>query len=184
MIRSISRFFHKLARGWLILVIVAVFVPYILTTFPVVQSMPGGDIVSLDAQLFYTPQQAFATIASYGDAAPYWVRIYLTWDILNPIFYTLLLCIILSWLLQRALPPESRLRSFNALPVLGGLFDVLENIAAVILLSVYPARPVALAWVATICTVGKITFIAASLVIAVVALIAAAANRFRLRSAL
>ncbi len=183
MVQSISRFFHRMARGWLIIVLAAVFVPYILTTFPVVQSMPGGDIVSLDAQFFYTPQQAFATIASYGAAAPYWIRLYLTWDILNPIFYTLLLCTVLSWLMQRSLPAESKLRLFNALPILGGLFDILENITVVILLSVYPARPEPLAWLATIFTVGKISLLAASLIAILAALAAAAANRFRLRSA-
>jgi hypothetical protein len=180
MLSKISRFFNAMAKGWLILVLLAIFVPYLLTTAPVLKTVPGGDITSLDAQIFYTPQQAFSTIASYGSAAPYWVRIHLTWDLINPVMYTLLLCVSISWLFQRGARPESRFRNINLLPLVAGFSDLLENLAIVTLLTVYPARPVAVAILSTIFSTLKWTFVGLSVLVLIATAVRAAFNRFRL----
>ncbi|HUX22447.1 MAG TPA: hypothetical protein VMW69_14510 [Spirochaetia bacterium] len=179
MLLKISRFFSAMAKGWLILVLLAIFIPYLLTTAPVLKTVPGGNITSLDAQVFYTPQQAFSTIASYGSSIPYWVRIHLTWDLINPLMYTLLLSVAISWLLHRGFRPESRAAVFNLLPLAAGLSDILENLAIVVLLSVYPAKPVAVAIFGTLFSTLKMTFFGLSVIMLLVAAARAALNRFR-----
>lgn len=179
MLSKLSRLFHSWTRGWLILALFAAFVAFMAVTLPALQAAPGGSIVSLDAQLFYTPEEAFSTVASYGDAAPFWIRMYLTWDIVNPILYTLAFGLLISWLFQRSFKPGSKLQKLNVLPVGAGLFDLLENISIVILLAVYPAQPTVLAWISTICTVSKISFLGASVLLVLVGLLKAAMNRFK-----
>lgn len=173
MLSNLSRRLHSWARGRRILALVAGFVAFEAITLPRLQAAPGGDIVSLDAQLFYRPEQAFATVAAYGAARDFWIPVYLTWDVANPIFYTLIFSLLISWLFQRGFKPESKLQRLNVLPVGAGLCDLLENLCIVTLLAAYPARPAAVAWLSTICTVGKMGFLGLSTLLVLVGLIAA-----------
>ncbi len=179
MISKLSNRFHTRARGWLILALFATLVIWIAVTMPVLQAAPGGHIVSLDAQSFYTPEKAFSIVASYGDAGPFWIRIYLTWDVVNPILYTLAFSLLISWLFQRGFNPKSKLQKLNVLPVGAAICDLLENVCIVVMLSIYPARPRIVAWVSTICTMSKLGFLGVSVLLVLVGLVKIAMNRFR-----
>jgi hypothetical protein len=179
MLSRLSSHFHTRARGWLVLALFAAFAAWLTTTLPVLQATPGGSIVSLDAQFFYTPEEAFSTVASYGDAGRFWIRIYLTWDIVNPILYTLAFSLLISWLLQRGFKPGSKLQKLNALPVGAGLFDLLENICIVTLLMVHPAQPKIVAWLSTVSTMSKVSFLGVSTLLILGGLVKAAMNGFR-----
>jgi hypothetical protein len=109
MLSKLSTLFHHWARGWLILALFAVFVVYLVVTLPTLQAAPGGDIEALDAQIFYTPEKAFSTVASYGNSTRLWTCLYLTWDIVNPILYTLAFSLLISWLFQRSFKSDSKL---------------------------------------------------------------------------
>ena len=120
-------------------------------------------------------------MASYGDARRFWICMYLTWDIVNPILYTLSFSLLISWLFQRGLKPGSMPQRLNVLPVGAGLSDLLENVCIVTLLAVYPAQPATVAWVSTISTMGKVSFLGVSTLLVLAGLLKAAANRFRKR---
>jgi hypothetical protein len=171
---NLSRRLHSWAKGWLILALIAAFVIFEAITLPRLQAAPGGNVVSLDAQLFYRPEQAFATMAAYGDARRFWIPIYLTWDVANPIFYTLIFSLLISWLFRRGFKAESKRQRLNLLPFGAGLCDLLENLCIVTLLAVYPAQPAAVAWLSTICTVSKMGFLSVSALLILVGLVAAA----------
>ena len=177
MLSKLSRRLQAWARGWLILALFAVFVAYLALTLPALQAAPVGNIESLDSQFFYTPEQAFSTVTSYADAARFWIRIYLTWDVLNPILYALAFSLSISWLFQRGFKPESKLQRLNLLPVGAGLFDLLENISIVTMLAVYPARPVAVAWLSTLCTMAKVSLLAISILLILPGIIKAILSR-------
>ncbi|MFQ6000204.1 MAG: hypothetical protein ACE5LG_00880 [Anaerolineae bacterium] len=179
MLAKISRLFHSWARGWLILALFAAFVVFVAVTLPVLQAAPGGNIVSLDAQFFYTPEEAFSTVGSYGDASRFWIRIYLTWDIVNPILYTLAFSLLISWLFQRSFKPGSNLQKLNVLPLGAGLFDLLENISIVTLLTAYPAQLTVVAWLSTVCTMSKASFLGVSTLLILFGVVRAAMNRFK-----
>lgn len=179
MLTKISTLLHKWARGWLVLGLFAAFVIYVALTLPALQKAPGGSIVSLDAQMFYTPDQAYETVGSYGDASRFWIIIYLTWDVVNPILYTLAFSLLISWFFQRSFKPDSKWQRLNLLPFGAGFFDLLENISIVTMLSAYPAGLTAVAWLSTICTLGKIGFLGLSLLLVLIGVFKAALNRFK-----
>jgi hypothetical protein len=181
MLSKLSSLFHSWTRGWLILALFAAFVVFEAVTLPLLQAAPGGSIVALDAQVFYTPEEAFSTVASYGDAARFWSGIYLTWDVVNPILYTLAFSLLISWLFQRSFKARSKLHKLNVLPVGAGLFDLLENICIVTLLTVYPAQPAVVASLSSVCTMSKVSLLGMSTVLILVGLVKAAMNRFTMQ---
>ena len=179
MLSKLSKLFHKLAKGWPICVLFITLVVYIAVTLPILQAAPGGNIISLDAQFFYKPDKAFSTIASYGDSAHLWKWLYLTWDILTPILYSLAFSLSISWLFQRGFKRESKFQALNLVPASAGIFDLLENISIVTLLSVYPAQPVGIAWLSTFCTMVKVSLLGVSIVLIVVGFVKAVLNKFK-----
>lgn len=177
MLTRISRLFHLWARGWLILGLFATFVVYVAITLPILQAAPGGSIVSLDARLFYTPEEAFSTVGSYGDATNFWIRIYLTWDVVNPILYTLAFSLLISWIFRRSFKPGSRMQQLNVLPLGAGLFDLLENISIVTLLATYPTQLTVVAWLGTLFTMAKIGFLGVSILLVLFGVVRVVANK-------
>jgi hypothetical protein len=170
---------HSWTKGWLILALLAFFAGFVALTLPFLQKAPGGSIESLDARIFYSPDEAYSTVGSYGDASQFWIRTYLTWDIVNPVIYTLIFGLGLSWLFQRSFSSDSKLQMLNVAPVGAGLFDVLENIFIVVLLTVYPTHLTGVAWLAAVSTLGKTIFLGASAALMLVGLVGATLNRFK-----
>jgi hypothetical protein len=180
---TLSSRFHSWARGWLILALIAGLVVFAVLTLPGVQAA-SGDTEGLDTRHFYTPDEAFATVASYDDAGRAALRVfYLTADIVNPILYTSFLVLLISWLFQRGFKPESAMQKLNVLPIGAAIFDLLENICVVTMISVYPAQPRIVAWLSTVGTTTKYIFIYVSFVLVLVGLVTAAMNRFRKQEA-
>jgi hypothetical protein len=176
---NLSKRFHSWARGWLILALLLAFVVFVVVTLPALQAAPGGSIVSLDSQLFYTPEEAYSTVASYGDASRFWIAIYLTWDVVNPILYTLVISLFIAWLLQRSFKPGSKLQYLNVLPLGAGLFDLLENLSIVTMLASYPAKLTMVAWLSTVCTISKMSFLGVSVLLILIGVVIAAVNKFK-----
>jgi hypothetical protein len=178
--RKIPRKFYKWAeKGWLILTLAAGLVVYLAVTLPILQAAPGGDIEALDAQIFYTPEKAFSTVASYGMSKQLWTFLYLTWDIITPILYTLTFSLSLSWLFQRSFKPKSNFKILNVIPVGAGIFDIIENISIVALFIVYPSQPIIVAWVGAFSTLFKVSFMGVSVLLILIGLVLAAVNKFK-----
>lgn len=177
MLSRVSDRLHGWAKGWLILSIAALFL--------LVVNLPLADPAllerSLDGQVAYTPEQAFSAVASYGDAG----RVQMIWihlaDFVLIALYTAMFCLSISWLLQRGFGRDSWVQRLNLVPLLGGLFDVMENIWIMTLILTYPARPTVVAWLATISTTGKYVCGVPILLLLLVGLVKAAMNRFRVR---
>ena len=113
-IRMLSRLsdqIHSWTRGWVIPAIFAAFVVYVAATLPFLNSAPGGNIEPLDAQFFYTPEKAFSTVDSYGDSSPFWIIIYLTWEVAAPILYSLTFSLVISWLFRRGFQTGNKLQT-------------------------------------------------------------------------
>jgi hypothetical protein len=146
--------------------------------------MKGGTGLEqpMDLQFFSTPAKLFAMVASYGEfGRPFYRNVELTVDILYPIIYMLAYGLLLSWLFQRAFKPDSKMQKWNVMPIGMWLFDLLENLGIVTLLSTFPAQLTAAAWLTTIFTMVKWMFAAASMLLIVIGLVMAAKNRFRIQ---
>jgi hypothetical protein len=151
MIANLSDRLHSWATGWVALLAIAAFL--VLVNLPLFD--PALVSTSLDGRPGYTPQEAFATVASYTDAE----RTQMVWihalDIFLLTLYTAMFCLSISWLLRRGFGPDSAMQRLNVVPLLGGIFDLLENVWIVTMILLYPARPTFVGWLSTISTTGK-----------------------------
>ena len=183
MVDNISAIFRKYAYGWLILVLLAGEIFFNAVYLPGVQArledLSGGN-GPIDLLLYYTPEKVFAMVDSYGEEGRAgYITHELTIDVIYPVVYTLLFAFLISWLFQRGFPPGSPMQRLNVVPLGAFLFDMLENICIVTMLSAHPGQPAAVAWLGTIFTVIKWLFAAATVVLILTGLVMALRNGFR-----
>ncbi|MGD8456256.1 MAG: hypothetical protein PVF83_07735 [Anaerolineales bacterium] len=177
MLSRISERLHTWAKGWVILSNLAVFILLV--------NLPLGDpdliSTSLDGQFAYTVEEAFSAVASYGEAG----RAQMIWihlaDFILIIVYTSMFCLAISWLLQRGIKHDSKFQRLNIVPIMGGIFDLMENIWIMIMIMVYPAQPIVVAWLSTISTTGKYVMGVPILLLLLLGLVKAALNRFKIQ---
>lgn len=177
MVNMLSAKLRKSANGWLILALLAAQVPFNAFIFPSqrmrLEARSGG-IGPIDPLLFYTPEEVYSMIAAYGEAGRTDYRnSELTVDIIYPILYTLFFALSISRLFRLGFGPNSSMHQLNLLPLGGWLFDLLENLGIVWMLSVHPATPAALAWASAVFTLFKWMFAAASIGLILIGAIAA-----------
>lgn len=177
---KISKFFHKLAKSWLILLILFfVFFLLALVIFPAFSSQ-SPKMISLDGPSFYSPQQIFSIIETWGEigrSLQLWFH--LTWDVLVPVLGLFLIGLSISWLTQRGFKPKSKMQKAN-LVALGSIFDLLENLCIVILILFYPSNSIIVAWLKTIFTSIKYFFGIVIILVILISLIKAIKNKFRI----
>lgn len=109
---------------------------------PMVQQVtPSGEPVILDVQFGFTPDEAYATLAtleSHG-RKNYMIMLAVI-DSVYPFVYGMLLILAASYFLKKALSPDNVLRLLNIIAVDAIIFDLLENISIIYLLSHFPER--------------------------------------------
>jgi hypothetical protein len=183
MLNSISERFYQWSKGWPILVLLLLDVFFAGFLLPLIQGMMQGGqggIQPLDLMLFAGPEKTFGMIERYGEyGRPFYRSVELTVDIVYPIVYLFFFGLLISWLFQRGFAHDSPMRKFNAMPLGAWFFDLLENIIIVILLSVYPSQPTALAWILSMLTTVKWFFAGGSMLLILVGLVMAIKNRFK-----
>jgi hypothetical protein len=186
MLGNLSNRFYKWTKGWLI------FVFFLLDAFfsgfllPLVQAMLQGDkggVQPLDLMLFATPQRIFGMINEYGEyGRPFYRSVELTVDIIYPIVYLFFFGLLISWLFQRGFASTSPMRKYNIMPLGAWFFDLLENMVIVILLSIFPSQPTALAWILTLLTTVKWMFAGASILLILVGFVIGIKNKFKIQA--
>jgi hypothetical protein len=183
MLKKISETLQKYANGWLVLIFLAGEVFFNAVILPAQQAKMeagSGGTGPIDLQLFYTPEKVYSMVESYGEAGRASYRAFeLTGDIIYPIVYTLFFSLFITWLFQRGFPPNSKMQALNVVPLGGWLFDLLENLGIITMLSVFPSTPDALAWITAIATLIKWLFAAATIILILVGLVKAAMNGFK-----
>jgi hypothetical protein len=124
-------------------------------------------------------------IEAYGEYIRAFYRNFeLTVDIIYPIVYTLFFSLLITWLFKRGFAENSSIQKLNIVPFGGWLFDLLENIGVVSMLSIYPAKPALLAWMTTLFTMVKWLFAGASMILVVIGLVKLLLTLFGRRAAL
>ena len=92
---------------------------------------PAGVPVRLILHFSIPASDLYQMAEAYGQQGRQaYIRARFTFDLVWPIAYGLFLTTAISWLLSKALPDGSRWHLLNIAPVLGMLFDYLENIGA------------------------------------------------------
>jgi hypothetical protein len=175
MLLKLSENIQRWAKGWLVLSSIAVF--GLLITLPL--GDPALISQSLDGQVGYTPEQAFSAISSYGNAG----RTQMIWihlgDFVLIFLYAAVFCLSISWLFKRGFKLNSRMQSLNLVPLVGGLFDVMENIWILSMIFLYPTKSIIIGWLSTIFTTGKYIMGIPIISLLLIGLVKAAINRFK-----
>ncbi|MFW9906743.1 MAG: hypothetical protein ACFFFH_20725 [Candidatus Thorarchaeota archaeon] len=123
-----------------ILIILTLFILFIFS-LPILYLLypPANDMKSLDDPVIYTTAEIYEILESWGETGRFYqMWFHVTWDLAVPILYALFLAFILSWLFQQSLKPENPLQKSNLLAILGGMFDLLENLSIFTLILSYP----------------------------------------------
>ncbi len=174
---KLSTWLHKRSTGPVTLAALVIFIVFTALALPtqaaeMARSTHGAD--SPDTSLLYTPGDLYQMAEAYGpEGRAAYIRIRFTFDLLWPVLYTFFLATSASWLLRRALPASSRLQRLNLVPVLGMLFDYLENICAALVMGRYPAHTPGIDVLAPVFTFLKWIFIGGSFILLLITAILA-----------
>jgi hypothetical protein len=175
--QNLSVWLHKISTGVVTLAALVVFIVFTALALPaqaaeMARTTHGAD--SPDTSLFYSPSGLYQMAEAYGqEGRAAYIRIRFTFDLLWPVLYTLFLTTSVSWLLRRRFPIPSRPGRLNLVPVLGMLFDYLENICAALVMGRYPARTPVIDTLAPIFTFLKWVFVGGSFILLLTVLILA-----------
>jgi len=173
MIARLSDWLRAISRGWIVLAALVVFLLFAGLALPY-QNRRAEAVAkgagSPDTSFYYTPADLYRMAETYGPLGRQaYVRARYTFDVAWPIVYVVFLATAISWVGGRALPAASRWQRANIVPLLGGLFDYLENVAASLVMLRYPSPTPVAAELAPIFTMVKWLLIAAAFAFLLVA---------------
>jgi hypothetical protein len=169
MVKRISDWLRRVSTGWVALAGLLIFLLFTALVLPQQASkseQETGSAVSPDTSFFYTPSDLYRISGSYGEEGRQaYVRARFTFDLIWPLVYTLFLATAISWVFGKAFAPESRWQRANLAPLLGALFDYLENLSTSLVMLRYPAQTPVVDLLAPLFTALKWGFLGASFVL-------------------
>jgi hypothetical protein len=184
---TLSRWLERISKGWvtiLAVVIFFVFTPLVLPGQAARFEEVAGGGPSPDQSFIYAPSDLYEMAEAFGpDGRAAYVRARWTFDVVWPIVYTFALVTAIGWMAKRAFPEGSKARLLNLVPVLGLLFDYLENICASIVMARYPAQTPVIDLLTTIFTPVKWVFVVGSFMVLAAVAVAWIARGVRNRKA-
>lgn len=169
MLRRISDRLRRSSSAWVALSGLAVFLLFSVLVLPG-QSGQAAEYAegagSPDMSLLYSPNDLYRMAEAYGEEGrAAYVRARFTFDVIWPIVYALFLTTAVSWVYGKAFLPRSGWQLANIAPLLGALFDYLENISAAIVMLRYPDPTIVVDTLAPVFTLVKWVFLGGSFVL-------------------
>ncbi len=171
-----SEVLRRVSTGWVTLGAVAVFLLFMAFVLPAQSAQASGaeDVGSPDLSFFYTPRDLYRMAEAYGvQGRADYIRARFTFDLAFPIVYTFFLVTSISWLTRRSFASDSRWQLANLAPLVGALFDYLENVSASVVMARYPDPTPVIALLASVFTPIKWLFVGGSFVLLLIAIVAA-----------
>jgi hypothetical protein len=179
--KQISDWLRGVSTGWVALgalLLCLLFIALVLPQQATRAAQATGSSESPDTSFFYSAADLYRLAEAYGASGRQaYIRARFTFDLVWPLVYTFALVTGLSWLFARAFPPASLWQRANLLPLLGALFDYLENLAAALVMARYPEPTPLAATLAPFFTAAKWSLLAASFLLLFVGIVVAAWSR-------
>ncbi len=164
-----SKWFYKISKDSLVIASILIFIIFGMTVLPdqsAKAEIYSADTGTPDLSLFYSPADLIRMAESYGpEGRQAYVYARFTFDLVFPLVYAFFLITSTSWLLERLIPAENPWRKLNLIPLIGMLFDLLENGSAAWVMRAYPNQANIAAITASIFTPLKWLFVIASFII-------------------
>ena len=167
--KRFSDWLRHISSGWLTLTALLVFLTFSTLVLPrqaTSSETNTADAGTPDLSFYYSSSDLYRMAEAYGEAgrdAYIWVRF--TFDLLWPLVYTFFLTTAISWLYAKTFFADSRWQLANLVPLLGMLFDYMENISTSLVMFRYPGRTPVVDWLAPLFTSLKWILITGSFVL-------------------
>jgi hypothetical protein len=143
-IERISNWIVNISKGWLVMVGLLIMLLFVIFVLPEQASRSveiSGTSSSPDTSFFYTASDLYQSAEDFGKPGRQaYIRSRWTFDLIFPMVYVLFLTTGISWLFKAINTHDKRWGLTNLLPLLGGLFDYLENVATSTVMAIYPER--------------------------------------------
>lgn len=168
MIRNVSTWLNKISSTWLMvasLLLMVAFMIFVLPAQAAISTQEIGSEQSPDTSFFYTPEDLYQMAEEYGtNGRQSYIHARWTFDLVFPLVYTTFLTVGISWFGGKLSGWREVYRLANLLPVLGGIFDLLENTAATLVMSSYPIKTPIVSIAASLFTPIKWILVSASFI--------------------
>jgi hypothetical protein len=159
MVGMVSNWMHRVSKGWVTLASLIIFLLFTALVLPdqaANAEAAAGEVGSPDMSFYYSANKLYEFAGSYGEEGrEAYIRARFTFDLIWPLVYGLFLSTGISWLFRRAFSHENRWQLANIAPLLGVLFDYLENISTSLVMARYPSPTAVADWLAGVFTMVK-----------------------------
>lgn len=142
--KSWSNWLYDRSSGTVSLIALVIFALFMVFVLPGQAEQaeaiaPGAG--SPDTTFLYGTRDLYTMAEAYGaEGRTAYIRARFTFDLVFPVVYGFFLITAVSWAGEQIIPQTSRWRQANLLPVLGVVFDLLENSTASIVMARYPSQ--------------------------------------------
>ena len=163
---TISKWLQRISTNWVSISALVIFVIFLVAVLPgqatsAETQAQGGD--SPDTSLVYTREKLYAMAEGHGESGRNaYISARWTFDLIFPFVYTAFLVTSISWLCKNTFPKDSLWQFTNIVPILGMVFDFLENSATTLVFARYPDETPVIDALAPIFTFIKWIFVGGS----------------------
>ena len=186
MSQRITNWLRSVSTGWVALSALLIFLLFSALVLPrqaTRAEQETGSTVSPDMSFLYSPGDLYRMAESYGEQGRQaYVRARFTFDLIWPLVYTLFLATAISWVFGQVFAPDSRWQWANLVPLLGALFDYLENLSISLVMLRYPDQTAVVDLLAPLFTALKWGFLGASFALLVGGIVVAVWRWMRQRA--
>lgn len=172
----LSDWLYRISTGRVTLVALGVFLIFTILVLPrqtANAELNNAGAGSPDLSFYYSSDELYSMAEAYGEQGRQaYLQARWTFDLLWPIVYTAFLSTAISWLFKLGAPLGSRWRIANLIPLIGMLFDYLENISTSLVMLRYPQPCPLGAILAPIFTPIKWIFVGGSFILLLIGLAA------------
>lgn len=129
------------SKKWLIItsIFFVLFIALVLPYFSALTESKTNSTFSPDTGFFYTLEEFYNNMEIYGiEGRNFYILMRWTFDVVWPIVYFSFFTAVLGNLIKKTVSNKKTL--FLALPIIGVIFDFIENILATISVYIYPKR--------------------------------------------
>ena len=185
MTQRFSDWMHRGSSGWLVFSALVIFILFMMLVLPRQASRAEVDsngAGSPDMSFYYTAEDLYQMADGYGkEGREAYIRARFTFDLIWPLVYAIFLSTAISWVYQRSFAMDSVWQRANILPVLGALFDYLENITTSVVMVRYPNPTAVLDILAAMFTMLKWVFVIGSFALLLVGVVVGVGQWVRAR---
>ncbi len=172
---KLSDWIHAVSDGWVALSTLVIFLLFTALVLPGQASKAEtntGNAGSPDTSFYYTADDLYQMAEAYGEEGRRaYVEARFTFDLIWPLVYTAFLCTGISWVNRRAFEPSSLWQRANLAPILGALFDYLENVSTSLVMTRYPGETPVVDVLAAVFTMAKWIFVNGSFVLLLIGVV-------------